>query len=85
MADSCTATSSSTVDELAGRWHAEKIKGPLEGQHHQEALCGQSFAQTVQYGAEVIARGWLAKGEGAAVLDGPAEAAGFTSTGIRRL
>ena len=53
--------------------HAEKIKGPLEGQHHQEALCGQSFAQTVQYGAEVIARRWLAKGEGAVVLDGPTE------------
>jgi hypothetical protein len=35
----------------------------LEGQHHQEALCGQSFAQTVQYGAEVIARRWLAKGK----------------------
>jgi hypothetical protein len=43
---------------------AEKKKGPLEGQHHQEALCGQSFAQTVQYSAEVVVRRWLAKGEG---------------------
>jgi hypothetical protein len=57
--------------------HAEKIKGPLERQHHQEALCGQSFAQTVQYGAEVIARGRLAKGEGAVVFDGPRRGLGL--------